>query len=187
MYVPTSDPERLESAFVERYPALLLTTTSNSGAFWGDGDARTDAIRHDTLQFAMEGKYRSANPKHNWPTPAEWRKAKDQLRVRSNEAVRLFAVYRKGGRKQQKRLQISIPVKDLVSSIYYLSEAIDIPIDFRMSDKTMLRHAAETLDLKLNYRTVAETPMAAFMTQSAFTSYYQHIEVYRDERDESYR
>lgn len=182
MYIPASDPERLEEAFVERYPALLLTTTSNSGAFWGDGDARTDAIRHDTLQFAMEGKYRSAAPKHNWPTPAEWRKAKDQLRVRSNEAVRLFVVYR----KQTQTLQISVPVRDLVSSVYYFSETADIEIDFRMSDKALLRRAAEALGFGVVYREVGHTEMAAFANQSNFTDYYSVVKAYREVKSETF-
>lgn len=179
MYIPQSDPERLEEAFVERYPALNLVTTSNSGAFWGDGDARTDAIRHDEMQFAVEGKYRSASPKHNWPTPAEWRKAKDQLRVRSSEAIRLFVVYR----KQANDFQVSIPETDLVTSIYYLNEVkdiVDTPTSFRMSNATLMRHTAETLGLNFSRtKTVADTPMIGFSSQLEFNQYYQYIEEYR--------
>lgn len=92
-HVPRDNPRIIDDQFVQRYPALGMRTTSNSGAYWGDGDLCPVVTDYGIIQFAMESKVRYTNRKTLLPSPQEYIKALDQLRKRNAQAIRLFLVY----------------------------------------------------------------------------------------------
>lgn len=105
IYVSGSDPEGFERSFVGKHPALGMQLSANSGAVWGDGDARPEIIDRSMMQFNAELKVRSGTPQHYRPVPNEWRKAREQLKKRNPGAIRLFAVYQ----QEDKDYAVSIP------------------------------------------------------------------------------
>lgn len=109
-HIPRNRPDLLDEQFIEYFPALGMRTTSNSGAFWGDGDLREQATDYSLLQFAVETKVRfSERYKHCRPTAAELSKACDQLRVRNRHAIRLVLVHN----QVLGRYGVAIPEEDV--------------------------------------------------------------------------
>lgn len=107
--IQESNPRAIDEQFADKYPALNLIPTSNSGAFWGDGDLRSKTIDYDEVQFAVESKVRFTNKrKHNRATPAEWSKAMPQLSIRNRHSIRLFLTYN----NVTDSFTIGIPEKD---------------------------------------------------------------------------
>jgi hypothetical protein len=145
LYVSESNPRALDDAFVDAYPALGLKTTANSGAFWGDGDLRAEALDYDRVFFAVESKARFRGPQSSklTPTPAEWDKAMGtdttpgQLKKFAPGAVRLFLIYA----RPLRAFSVSIPLRDrdeLAGHSSALKEALD-----RGAVKTLRRGAIE--------------------------------------------
>lgn len=98
IFVPPNDREVFEHQFIEIHSALGVKATSNSGAYWGDGDARPEAARQGGLTFAVEMKTRQSE--RLTPKPSEYVKAcgepggeDGQLHKFDGQAIRLFAVF----------------------------------------------------------------------------------------------
>jgi hypothetical protein len=119
-FVTEDDPHALDDQFVDMFDALGLKTTSNSGAYHGDGDLRSQAVHADRLTFALESKARfSSSYKNCKPRAGEWVKAMKQLKKFDRSAIRLFLVYR----AETGDWAVSIP-RDDVSRLE--SEGIDV-------------------------------------------------------------
>jgi hypothetical protein len=104
--VPRADPRAFETQFIEIHNALGMKETSNSGAYWGDGDGRPVA-KGQPLEFGFEGKVRYKDSKLT-PAAGEMDKAMLQLRKFSPHTLRLFGVYS----DVENSYAISIPIAD---------------------------------------------------------------------------
>lgn len=104
--VPRSNPRAFETQFIEIHDALGMKETSNSGAFWGDGDGRPEA-KGQPLEFGFEGKVRYKDSKLK-PSAGEMAKAMMQLRKFSPNTIRLFGVYS----EPESSYAVSIPEAD---------------------------------------------------------------------------
>lgn len=113
IFVPPNDREAFEESFIEQHPALNLKATSNSGAYWGDGDARPDATRRDELTFAVEMKTRKGDKLT--PRSSEYAKAfgedntGGQLSKFDDQAVRMITIYS----IEESAYSVSIPRPDM--------------------------------------------------------------------------
>lgn len=108
-HVPESNPRLVDEQFAAAFPALGIVPTTNSGAYWGDGDGRPRAIDRGVLQFAHESKVRLTKAGKLYPTGPEMAKGLSQLRVRNPDAIRLFLVYH----RVLDEFAISIPETDV--------------------------------------------------------------------------
>lgn len=126
LQVTENNPRALDDQFAEEYPALGLKTTSNSGAFWGDGDLRASAVDYSRMLFAVESKARFRGPQCRklTPMPFEWDKAmgtattSGQLRRFTPDVTRLFLVYS----KPLRTFAVCIPFKDAEQLAGYSEE-----------------------------------------------------------------
>lgn len=106
IFVPPNDREVFEEQFIELHPALNLKATSNSGAYWGDGDARPQARKQDSLTYAVEMKTRQG--RRLTPKPSEYTKALKQLSKFDSDAIRIIAVYS----LEKETYAASLPIED---------------------------------------------------------------------------
>lgn len=112
IFVPPNDREQFEESFIDQHPALGLKPTSNSGAYWGDGDARPQAVQENQMTFAVEMKTRKS--KKLTPRASEYAKAfgedgtGGQLAKFDSRAFRLLAVYS----LEKSTYAVSIPNSD---------------------------------------------------------------------------
>lgn len=97
IHVTPSNPRQFDDQFIDLHPALGLKKTSNSGAYWGDGDGRASA-KNPGMTFALESKVRLKSHRLA-PKAGEFAKAfgedgtGGQLAKFDSTAIRLFAVY----------------------------------------------------------------------------------------------
>lgn len=124
IHVTSKNPRDLDKQFIEEYPKLALRETANSGAFWGDGDMRPEAVRYDKICFAVESKarFRGANATKSTPDLKEWTKAMTQLRNFAPNTTRLFLVYL----ATKKTFTISIPKRDAMQLVSHCPEIGEI-------------------------------------------------------------
>lgn len=161
IHVPKSNPEAFERMFVEGHEALGMQLSANSGAVWGDGDARPNIIDRSVLQFNAELKVRSGTPQHFRPVPNEWRKAREQLHKRNPGAVRLFVVYQ----QEPSTYAVSIPQDDYGNVLFALGD--------RISDRT---HVSSTFEC-------ANDSFNLYRYQD-WKEFYQEIVAFREQEDE---
>jgi hypothetical protein len=139
--VPRSNPRAFEEQFIDIHEALGMKPTSNSGAFWGDGDGRPKA-KGQPIEFGFEGKVRFKSSKRK-PAAGEMSKAMMQLRKFSSETIRLFGVYS----APDKTYAVSIPNRDDDRLRAALSGGEDP--EWGGTPKTIRRRSEEDIDYML--------------------------------------
>lgn len=96
--IPRGNPRLIDTQFADVYPALGLRATVNSGALNGDGDMQPAVINYERPLFAVESKVRYTS--HSvMPKPGEIRKAIQQLKTKTRQAICMMLIHAQPSRQ----------------------------------------------------------------------------------------